>query len=141
MYKYIFFFVLFPLFLQCNSSKKGASRSINKTKLVGNWTIESINGKQLNSGSLEFNEDGMVGGNGGCNIMGGMKVIHDGPGKLHFNTDEVFSTMMACPKDEDEVFMDALNQVDGYVFTGNELHLKSGEKILLVLSGKKNMVD
>jgi putative lipoprotein len=93
-----------------------------------NWRLSSLGGEEADAdvvSTLTFNEDGNIGGNGGCNSFGG-QARFDGA-KLKIS--DVFSTMMACeePKMKQEAaFLAALAKVASYTVEGGTLTLLDG---------------
>ena len=107
--------------------------------IEGSWEVTAFNtGSAITSVALgstitmDFDADGQVSGNGGCNQYGGGYSV-DGSnvsiGPLH-------STMMACPDEalgtQESQFLTALDMVETWSLTGDQLTLHGpGETIMV----------
>jgi len=93
--------------------------------LVGTrWQLESLNGTPVLPGStvtLQFDADGVAGGNSGCNHYGGSYTL-DGS-NIEFS--EIFSTLMAClddgVMDQEAAFLGALGNAQSVSLAGDRL--------------------
>jgi len=103
-------------------------------ELVGPmWRLTELNGELAAEDvetTLDFSEDGQIGGNGGCNAYGGDYEISGED--LTFSN--VFSTLMACPDEktpQERAFFDVLEQTRRYEVAEGELLLKGEEDTIL----------
>lgn len=104
------------------------------------WIVVEINGVPVEQGSkagdafISFNPSTKrFNGNGGCNIIGGNYSVNNNT--IIFS--EVLSTKMSCYDIEFEnTFLTILNSVDHFDIKNNDLILKKGEQIKLVLRTK-----
>lgn len=107
--------------------------------LVGtNWTLTELEGAPAAQGvrtTLIFNDEGGLGGNGGCNSYGGSVSLEDANG---IDISEVFSTMMACeePKmGQEQRYFRALEAATNFTLDGDVLTLSDdAANPLLVLT-------
>jgi heat shock protein HslJ len=103
------------------------------TPIIGTeWTLVSLNGADVTGSAptLTLNEDGSLGGSGGCNRYGGSYTLADG--KLSVSA--LFSTMMACAEPimrQETAFLNALEAATVARVEGSQLILE-GENIRLV---------
>jgi len=97
------------------------------------WKLVAIGGTGVESGlaedvevTLVFTADGRVAGSGGCNRY--FSAVEFGePGVLSLGP--VGSTMMACPQqlmNQEQQYLRALQVVEGYQLTGDQLELLFG---------------
>jgi copper homeostasis protein (lipoprotein) len=92
------------------------------TELLGKPVDTTIKRKPL---FLQFDQNGSVTGNGGCNNISGTYTA-DPNGKLTLS--KMISTRMACPAMQDEsAFLQALSKVNTYIVAGNQLQLTTGK--------------
>jgi len=74
--------------------------------------------------TLNFAEQGNVGGNGGCNVYGGSYSL-DGDA---ITFEGIFSTMMACPElDVEQAFFNALSSATTFTLSGDRLIIRYGD--------------
>jgi heat shock protein HslJ len=71
--------------------------------------------------TLEFAENGQLGGNGGCNSYGGMYEVQGSKLKIL----EIISTLMACANDQvmqqESQYFSALQSATGFEISGDKL--------------------
>jgi heat shock protein HslJ len=100
------------------------------------WVLIEMNGSPVqqsgteNEAHLIFNADEKrYSGSGGCNRIGGDYTFS---GKSNLKFSQSISTKMMCPDIErEDKFLSILSGIDSYELKGDELILKTGEKILL----------
>lgn len=104
------------------------------------WVLVEMKGVpvQLGGGGrdahLEFTPaEKRFAGNGGCNHISGTYTLEKKD--LRFN--DVIATKMACADISFETtFLNTLKDVDRYQVDGNQLKLKDGRKVILVLQSR-----
>lgn len=101
-----------------------------------NWVLAEIGADpvaQDSDSTLNFGDDGSVGGNGGCNSFGG-SVEFEGDGALDIS--EIFSTMMACDAlSQEQAFFAALEAATVYEIVDGDLVLSGAAgEVLAVLT-------
>lgn len=114
-----------------NSSPPGASFDGTSWRL----TAGTLDGVPLDLGSgaqptLVVDEDGVLGGNSGCNLFGGTLAV-TGDGTLSIQVGQM--TEMACEPGRmnlEASYVDALSRVSIFVWNGDELSLTSDDGIV-----------
>ena len=104
------------------------------------WVLIEMKGVpvQLGGGGrdahLEFTPaEKRFAGNGGCNHISGTYTLEKK--EIHFN--DVVSTKMSCADINFETtFLNTLKDVDRYEVDGNQMKLKDGRKVILVLQSR-----
>jgi heat shock protein HslJ len=104
------------------------------------WVLTEMKGVpvQLGGGGrdahLEFTPaDKRFAGNGGCNHISSTYSLEKK--EIHFN--DVIATKMSCPDIAFETtFLNTLKDVDRYEIDGNQMKLKDGKKVVLVLQSR-----
>ena len=102
-----------------------------------NWQLTELNAQPPVPGdvapTLQFQPEGRLGGNGGCNGYGGAYEVKGAALKIS----EVMSTLMACADDaltaQESAYFQALGGVASYDLSGDTLTLKdaSGATVLV----------
>lgn len=108
--------------------------------LVGTWKLTAYGPKDTPTpaiidanAELTFNQDGTVGGSGGCNSFGGTYEV-DG-NQITFN--EMTSTLMACDDArmaQEGAVLQVLSGTVEYQIQGNVLTLTNNDKVLVFAS-------
>ena len=103
---------------------QGATLDLEGTQ----WQLESIEGAALISGSmitLQFDADGIAGGNAGCNSYGGNYSLEGS--RIMFS--ELASTLMACLEEgmmeQEAVYLAALGSAQEVSLEGDRLAITS----------------
>lgn len=95
---------------QLHTFLSGETADSTASSLIGDSTI-----------TLVFNEDGTVGGHGGCNSYGGNYLVEG----ESLTISELVSTLMACEAEgvteQESVYLDALGRAESYSIEGNQL--------------------
>lgn len=131
-------------FQSCNSVK-----SIEQTKLEGNWQLKSLKGEDASDAfktpapTLKFNfQDKMIVGNGGCNNYSGVFSLTD---KNEFSARNPVATMRAClDANKEPQFFAALatpNMKLSLVDEDNTLLFKKGSEIVLEFVKADETID
>jgi heat shock protein HslJ len=85
--------------------------------------------------TLSFDEDGKLGGNGGCNSYGG---VYELKGQT-LTISDLNSTLMACADqamtDQEVRFIQALTSATGIEVAGDNLYIKYGDSQLNFVAG------
>lgn len=110
------------------SNPEGTSASLI---LIDIWVLEAIDGKPINTEHypqarprLEFNSEGRVGGNSGCNEISSTYTT-DGI-KIQFGP--IMATKMACPGPGEREFLKALKPEMSFRIENLKLYLLDGGK-------------
>jgi heat shock protein HslJ len=96
-------------------------RPLKGTKWMVDTIIDGETASSVPAGVeafLAFEDDNRVGGNAGCNTMGGNAVIHEDRSTITFS--EIITTRMACDDDRMRVERAVLATLDGDVAYGIE---------------------
>lgn len=116
------------------------ARTNNPSELAGNWKLslfpasnktfaETFNQR---TPELNFNvEDQRVTGNTGCNSLSG--TFNASGNTLNFNGD-LITTKMACANYDEAAFLQALNRINSYRFTKDQLELMHDKTVEMVFS-------
>lgn len=131
-------------FQNCNSVK-----TIEKTKLEGNWKLKSLKGEDANDAfktqapTLKFNfEDKMIVGSGGCNNYNGVFSLTD---KNEFSARNPVSTMRACiDANKEPQFFAALATPNMKLSLNNEnntLLFSKGSEVILEFVKAEETID
>jgi heat shock protein HslJ len=112
--------------------------------LVGTWNLTAYGAKDAPAPAvtgaiafLTFGADGMVGGSGGCNSLGGTYDV-DG-NEITFS--EITSTLMACDDErmkQEGVVTQVLTGTAEYEIEGNTLTLTNEDEILVFRSASSS---
>ncbi|WIY82783.1 META domain-containing protein [Propionimicrobium sp. PCR01-08-3] len=107
--------------------------------LVGpTWVLDELNDEPAvedASTTLTFNEDGTLGGSGGCNGYGGNYTL-DGD---QLGISGLISTMMACPgpiMPQENAFMDALPRTTKFAIVDDQLTLYEQDRALAIFTAQ-----
>lgn len=137
----LFFVAILLVATACAPAAKGTGGEL---AVPSKWKLESF-GKAgseaaLVSGSsitLEFNADGQLSGNGGCNGYGGKYEIQGSSIKIS----EVVSTLMACADDavtqQESQYFKALQSASGFEVTGDTLTILYDNEQSKLIFGKQ----
>lgn len=124
----------------CKSVEK-----INKSQLVGNWVLKSLNGEAAQDGfkgqipylSFDF-EKGTIAGNAGCNNFNGGFTLTE---NNEFTASKVATTMMMCIHDNKEPqFLSALSTPNLIVSIDKEGQLNLSQDKSVVLQFAKGEI-
>jgi heat shock protein HslJ len=102
-----------------------------------NWRLAEINGEMPLANTevtLSFNE-GILGGNAGCNSYGGDYVV--GPGGA-LQIGDVFRTLMACLEpdgvmEQEEAYLSTLERGNSYVIDGDTLIIMDAAGVSILI--------
>jgi len=105
--------------------------------LIGTWKLTAYGAKNAPAPAvtdanafLTFSADGSVGGNGGCNSLGGSYTVNGD--EITFR--EITSTLMACDDErmtQEGVVTQVLTGTAGYEIQNNTLTLTNGDNVLV----------
>lgn len=116
-------------------AERGAPEADTAAALSGtSWALVALNGEAVAEDvdtTLNFGDDGSVGGNGGCNSYGG-SIAYEEDGSIAIT--EVFSTMMACPEPQmgqERGFFAALGAAERAAITDEVLSLYDGSGMVV----------
>jgi heat shock protein HslJ len=138
-YLLIYFFSLSAL-LACKSNTVNTQPAVDVSNpngtsasliLIDIWALEAIDGRPINTAHypqarprLEFNSEGRVGGNSGCNEISSTYTT-DGV-KISFGP--IIATRMACPGPGEREFLKALKPEMNFRIENLKLYLLDGGK-------------
>lgn len=109
------------------------------------WVLDSLNGATPVSGTTitaEFNEDGSVGGSGGCNRYSGQYTVAGGDIQIN---QPMASTMMACEQavmEQESTYFQALGAAKSFAVNGDQLTLNDeGGKAIVTFKAQSQSLE
>lgn len=134
MKKYLLILFTIALALSaCSAETAGASAS-----LLGSWKLTAYGLADATTPAVEdteaglnFNEDGTVTGNSGCNGLGGTYTVEGD--QVTFS--EIISTLMACDDPrmaQEEAVHQVLTDTASFQIEGNTLTLTNNDRVLVL---------
>jgi heat shock protein HslJ len=109
------------------------------------WVLDSLNGATPVSGTtitVEFTDNGSVGGSGGCNRYSGQYSVSGGDIQI---TQPMASTMMACEQavmEQESAYFQALGTAKRFVVNGDQLTLNDeGGKAIATFKAQSQSLE